>query len=107
MDQKLTGDEEIDAMLRWCIETFHRKGADYTQGSVDRLKNFRDVARDTDQPMIKAWYTYAYKHWSAVVSFVKHGQVESEPIEDRLMDVIVYCLLATKIVKEMQREAKS
>ena len=47
---------------------------------------------------------YLYKHFSAVMNFVKSGgQSESEPIEERLVDVINYCLLLGKLVAMARR----
>lgn len=101
---KLTGDLDIDDMLRKCVKTMATKGAEYTVGSVDRLANFRGVGEDCGIPMEKAWYVFANKHIRAVAAYVKNGcRVQSnEPIEGRIMDVIVYMLLFHKMSKEIE-----
>lgn len=105
----LTNDPEIDAMLQECIGTLFTKGAEYTLGSADRLHNFRTVGKMVDQPMEKVWFTYFYKHYSAVASYIKNGcYVKSnEPIQGRIMDCIVYLLLFSKMVEEIERGRKA
>jgi len=98
-----TGDADIDQMISKCIETIATKGAEYTIGSSDRLHNFRTVGEFTGIPMAKVWATYVYKHFAAVMAYVKNGKVQSnEPIEGRIMDVIVYMLLFAKMVREIE-----
>lgn len=100
---ELTGDAVMDQMLKDCIKTLQLKGAEYTIGSEDRLANFRRVAEQVDSTPEKTWFTYFYKHYCALVSYIKKGKVTSnEPIEGRIMDMIVYLLLFTKMVKENQ-----
>ena len=102
----LTNDPEIDAMLRDCINTLFTKGEEYTIGSQDRLHNFRTVGQVVGEPMEKVWFTYFYKHYSAIVSYIKNGcQVKSnESIQGRIMDCIVYLLLFNKMTLDIERE---
>lgn len=102
----LTDDPDMDDLLRKCIETQRKKGADYTIGTGDKLHNFRTVAGMLDLSMEKTWSVYFYKHVSAIFAYCKKGQVESEPIEGRIMDCIVYLLLLHKMTKEREREVK-
>lgn len=105
---KSTGDEEIDSLLNDVLETLRKKGHDYTGGSADRLKNFREVADEVEIPPEKVWYTYIYKQWAAIMTFVKKGgQTESEPIRERVKDMIVYLLLGYKLFQEMLERKKS
>lgn len=101
----LTGDEETDKMLDDCIKTMSSKGKEYTIGSTDRLHNFRTVGEQVEQPMEKVWFTYFYKHYSAVVSYIKNGcKVQSnETIQSRIMDCIVYLILFNKMSLEVER----
>lgn len=75
------------------------KGQDYA-GSEDALANFKEAAKRLGLEPEQVWAVYADKHWSAVMSYCKHGQVESEPIEGRLHDVILYCFLLLGLVEE-------
>lgn len=100
-----TGHKEIDLFLDECLETMRVKGHDYRQGNdSDLLHNFRTVAESVGTDMEKVWFTYFYKHYSAMVTFIKEGgQSESEPIEGRIKDQIVYLLLFYQMVQERKR----
>ncbi len=93
---------DINDFLEECLETMRVKGHDYREGNDDDLlHNFRTVSRDLDVPMEKVWYIYASKHWKAIKTFIKEGgQSESEPIEGRIKDVIVYLLLFYRMVQD-------
>lgn len=97
-----TGHKDIDAFLRECIDTMRAKGHDYRQGNDDDiLHNFRTVGEAVGSDMLKVWFTYFYKHYAALVTFIKNGgQTESEPIESRIKDMIVYLLLGYQIIQE-------
>jgi hypothetical protein len=103
---KYTGYPDIDEFLDDCLDTMRRKGHDYRQGNDDDvLHNFRTVAESVDSDMMKVWFTYFYKHYSAMVTFIKEGgQSESEPIEGRIKDQIVYLLLFYRMVQEKKAE---
>jgi len=104
-----TGHDDIDNFLRECLETMRAKGHDYRQGNDDDLlHNFRTVAESVGTDMEKVWFTYFYKHYSAVATFIKEGgQQESEPIEGRIKDLIVYLLLFHRMVQEKKASAWS
>jgi len=101
---QLTGDKEIDELLVECMETLRDKGAEYTIGSKDRLHNFRTVGNTIGLKMPQVWFTYFYKHFSSLSSYIKNDcTVKSvEPIQSRIMDMIVYLLLFHKMVKEIE-----
>lgn len=99
---RLSGDKQIDQMIVDCLNTMRTKGQEYTIGSVDRLANFRTVGEQVGEPMEKVWFTYFYKHYSALVSYIKNGGVKSnETIQSRIMDCIVYLLLFHKMSIEL------
>jgi len=106
----LTGDPEIDSFLLDCFKTMEVKGKDYTLGNndIDRLYNFRKVGGFIGLDMAKVWSVYFSKHIFAILNFVKtDGQSESEPIEERIKDAVVYLLLFLKITREMKNEETS
>jgi hypothetical protein len=98
----ITGYGDIDEFLDECFRTMRDKGHDYRQGNdADVLHNFRTVAESVGSDMEKVWFTYFYKHYSAMVTYIKEGgQRESEPIEGRIKDQIVYLILFWKMVQE-------
>lgn len=82
------------------------KGTDYA-GNEDALNNFKINAATWDITPYQAWGCFAGKHWNAISSFVKNnGQVESEPIESRLHDLILYSFLLLALIEEKQQEQK-
>jgi hypothetical protein len=101
----MTGDAEVDAMLRDCIDTMSSKGQEYTGGSPDRLNNFRQAGLDVGLPMEKVWYVFFNKHLRALQSYIKNGCVvkSNETIHSRIMDCIVYLLLFEKMSREIER----
>src|SRR3954447_952617 len=85
--------QEIQALNR-------RKGKDYA-GDTDALSNFKRTAELTGLTPYQVWAVFVNKHWDAVNSFVRNGgQLESEPIEERLHDLIVYCFLMLGLIEE-------
>ena len=75
------------------------KGADYA-GKEDALANFKRQAETLGLRPEQIWAVYTSKHWDAVMTFVREGQVESESIEGRLLDVILYCHLLLALIAE-------
>lgn len=98
----ITGFPDVDQFLADTFEVMRKKGHDYRQGNdADLLHNFRTVADNVGSDMMKVWFTYFYKHYSAMVTYIKEGgQSESEPIEGRITDQIVYLVLFWKMVQE-------
>jgi len=78
------------------------KGRDYT-GDEDALANLRDMPRAGITGLQKLW-VYLDKHIRAIETYVREGQVESEPIEGRIHDAVLYLLLFGALVEEEQRE---
>jgi len=102
----ISSDADFDEMLNRCLDILKVKGNDYTVGKADtdRLHNFRTVADFTGLTPKEALGVYLYKHVAAIYAFIKSdGQAESEPIRDRLADVINYCLLLWKLIQEERR----
>lgn len=97
---------EYKAILEECMRILDDKGEDYTEGNrdKDRLYNFRTQAVDAGLSMEQVWLVFFGKHVSAIKAYCKRGQVESEPIRERIKDAINYLLLLSLMVAE--REAK-
>lgn len=106
--RNFTGFPDIDAFLEECFQTMASKGHDYREGhDEDALRNFREDGKSLDVPMWKVWGIFAGKHWKAITTFIKEGgQHESEPIEGRIKDMIVYLLLFYKMVGEMKKNSR-
>lgn len=77
--------------------TDHRHGLsaskrkDYTKGSDDVLANFKNVAESTGLRPEQVLLVYMQKQFDAVANYVKsNGQSESEPIKERISDLLNY-----------------
>lgn len=88
-------EQDIKEIYKLC----RTKGKDYAR-TTDRLSNFKDQAQKLDLTPLQIWGVYANKHWDAVNSFIKNGQVESEPIESRIHDLILYLFLLHGLINE-------
>lgn len=92
--------EERKASLR------RDKGAEYTQGDVDVLANFKKGGLDLRIPAMQVWWIYYKKHQDAILSFIIHGQeFSTEPIEGRIDDAQVYLDLLRGLVAEHKAAA--
>jgi len=77
------------------------KREDYTKGSDDVLANFKNVAESSGLSVEQVWSVYAHKHWDSIMNYVKSGgQSESEPIEDRLGDLVNYLEIFWGIIND-------
>jgi hypothetical protein len=95
---------EFDAMLeenyQEILTLCRTKGADYAR-DFDRLSNFKDQAAKLGLTPYQVWGVYANKHWDAINSFVRNnGQLESEPIESRVHDIILYSFLLLGLIHD-------
>ncbi len=105
----MTNDPDFDELLHRCVEVLKVKGDDYTMG-LDRLYNFDKAAAELGAAPMQILAVYAHKHWCAFMNYVKTGgQAESEPIRERLVDIVNYMLLAYKMVQRdrNQRERET
>ena len=65
------------------------KGHDYS-GEVDRVANFKRVGGNLGITPATALAVYMHKHWDSIMTFVREGKVQSEPIVGRLDDMHNY-----------------
>lgn len=77
------------------------KGRDYA-GDEDALSNFKEEARALLLTPEQIWHVYHAKHYSAVTAYCREGKVESEPIEGRILDMILYGHLLLGLVRDAQ-----
>lgn len=103
----IAADPDFRSVLEECDRVLKSKGNDYTQrqpGDKGRLKNFYRNGERLGLPAVKILALYLNKHLDAIETFVRHGQVESEPIEGRIVDAVNYLLLLAKLVRVEARE---
>ena len=92
-------DRSVEALLKRAETVRTSKGSDYSEDN-DRLSNFKTIAKEIGTRPELVWAVYFRKHIDAVMKHTRAGQTESEPIEDRLVDIINYCLLYNGLVEE-------
>lgn len=85
-------------------ELLRVKGGEYASDD-DALANFRRGSRLTGVPSLTVAMVYASKHYDGIGNFVRDRldgtrRASSEPIEGRLDDLIVYCILMKALIKE-------
>lgn len=95
-----------DAIKR-AEKLFATKNAEYGD-KADILSNFRRLALQQNVPMSTAWFFLAGKHIDTITQYVKDvrenkTRPRSEPIRERIDDMVVYSLLLLAIVAEENR----
>lgn len=85
--------------FREICEINEKKGADYAS-NADALANFKNAGEDLGLTPEQIWAVYAHKHWSAIMNYIKRGKVESEPIEGRIHDAILYLFLLLGLIED-------
>lgn len=89
-------------MLDKSFGVLESKMSDYASPESDCLQNFRQLSTLLGVPMRQVWFVYFMKHVLSVANWSRHGKLESEPLDDRLGDIINYCLLGSAIAQEEQ-----
>lgn len=106
----------VDATFKRVKEIGATKGREYAGQDLDRLANFKRNGANLGLEPTTCWLVYAGKHWDSICTFMRDLQAGradekllSEPIEGRLDDLLVYCLLAKGLIadwREKNEEAK-
>ena len=79
------------------------KGEEYAIENEDALNNFKQVAEmlGTTPRMVCA--IYMYKHFCSIMNHAKRGDVLSEPIEGRILDLRLYAALYLALTREEEK----
>lgn len=95
-------DKLVNRMVQEETKVSKTKGKEYTQGGDDRLKNFKDTAKDLGLDPLNVCFIYMKKHIDSITSYIKHGRkiFSDETIESRIKDIRVYCCLLRALVEE-------
>jgi hypothetical protein len=94
-----------EELLKECAGLIVTKGADYS-GLNDRLRNFKEDGKELGLTPLMFWAVYLRKHLAAIWTYVRQGQVASEPIRSRFVDAINYLILGAALVDEEERDRK-
>lgn len=101
----LTNDPDFDELLNKCLNVLKTKGVDYAKVG-DRLAGIRATANKYKISMRQVLGVYIDKHHSSINKWLSGDELKGEPIDEKLLDNIVYSLLIYKVVKEEIQEKK-
>ena len=93
----------VDEILGHAKDLLVRKNASYSGGS-DALGSFKEVSKSVETSPLKAWASYYIKHHMSIMAYIRRGD-ESEPIEERALDVISYMVLFIALIREERRRS--
>lgn len=78
------------------------KNSDYSAGTDDAMYDYKSTAARLGVTPVQAWATLFMKHVHALEKFVKTGQLASESIHGRLIDIANYCILGDALLTDLQ-----
>ena len=100
----MTREERMEIARRfldeYCLPTMESKGKDYDDGK-DSNSNFTETelpSRGVDKYV--TWWVYTAKQFFAIRSWIVTRKLFSEPLESRIRDVIVFCLILVGMLYE-------
>jgi len=97
--ESLTGDKDFDALIQRALDILKTKSLDYATDK-DRLAEIRATSEMTGVTMRQTLGVYMNKHLRSVFKWLRGEELLGEPIEEKLVDIIVYALLGYKICVE-------
>jgi hypothetical protein len=76
-----------------------QKGKDYG-ADADALANFKALGERLGMKPVQVWAGYAFKHFSAIETLVKKGELKSEAPRSRFVDAINYLILGAALLED-------
>lgn len=95
--------EFIRSKFEEIMVTLESKGRDY--GGEIANSNFDRGSEACGISKYAVWYVYFSKHLDSLGTWIRNGQVESEPIEGRLTDLINYLFILWSMIEESGEDA--
>jgi ATP:corrinoid adenosyltransferase len=96
-------EQVIENVIEKCKKVLFAKGKDYS-GEEDSLSNFKRNGDRIGLTKYQVWSCYANKHIDSINNSIKLNpifpQVESEPLESRIIDVVNYMLILAALLEE-------
>ena len=89
----------MDGVVCDCESIMKSKGLAYS-GKEDKLGNFNRLGDMLDLSNKQTWAVYFVKHFDALMSYIKGGYNDSEPIKGRVLDLICYLFLFAAILED-------
>ena len=82
-----------------CMTILLSKGKDYSPNGI-AFEDLKNTAEEIGVEPVQVLWVHLKKQYTAVKSYVKKGQVASEPIEERLKDLSNMCTLMYVLLQE-------
>lgn len=99
-------EELSEILLAKAKELRFKKGRDYQRATQDILSNFKTGAEKLRITILQDFGVLFNKQTEAIFAYLATGELESEGIEGRMLDVINYTLLLNGIVHEIEKSRK-
>ena len=93
--------QKLNIFFQECNEILSKKGSDYNPDGV-AFSEIRKEAADLGLKPEQVMMVLAGKHWGAIKTFVKTGNLTTEPIRERLKDLSNYCSLMAVMLEDKQ-----
>lgn len=77
------------------------KNVDYSAGQDDAMANYYELSSASGVTPFQAWMCLMMKHVTAIMRYSKAGEVVSEPIHGRFIDLANYAMLGDALVKDL------
>ena len=93
--------QHVEKLFNSCKDIAAAKGKDYTNGNADVLAFFKDSMDKLCVDPKKSCWIMMNKHYQAITAYVRTGgQSESEPISERIKDMINFLTLLNSLIVE-------
>ncbi len=103
----MTNEEFVDLRDKFndeCEEAMKLKGEAYTQGTSDRLANFKKNAEKLGLTPLQVWSVYFGKHLDAIYFYLRSGKAGPEGVRENLKDARNYIDLGLALITEYTKE---
>jgi hypothetical protein len=87
-----------------CKAILISKGKDYNPTGI-AFDDLNEAAKDIDRGPVHVLWIYMGKHISAIRTFIRRGNVASEPVRGRLMDLANYCAMMAVLQDSEKRKS--
>jgi hypothetical protein len=77
------------------------KNKDYSAGTADAMYDYYSTAERAGITPVQSWFVLMMKHVHAVERYVKTGDLSSETIDSRLLDLANYAMLGAALIKDL------
>lgn len=94
----------VKYMMNRCGNVLIRKGKEYAGDNEDRLVDFKSAAGLTGETPVKVALSYMCKHVVSVYSLARRGVKDAALWDEKLGDLINYCILIRALIAEENGE---